>query len=181
MPYLETLLMRDEQILYAARLHWVTYVPALMFTCFGWALAYFGPAELIYNYTGYVLPDERFYQIMDYVVLAVVVCGILMLMEAYLRTRRTELVVTNRRVMAKFGIWSRHTFELFLNKVEGAQIEQGIIGRLLSYGSVHVKGTGSGMTPIDRISYPEFFQRVLLEQIRQRHIREVGDEKNFHD
>lgn len=178
MAYLETVLMRDEHIIYAARLHWITYVPAFMFTGFGWYLAHMGPANLILQYTGFTLPDPRFYVILNYIVLAVVAMGVLMLLEAYMRIKRTEMVVTNRRVLAKFGILSRDTFELFLTKVEGAQIEQGVLGRMLGYGSVHVKGTGSGMTPFDRIDSPEFFHRALMEQIRQRHVREEGNYGN---
>ncbi|MGE3770930.1 MAG: PH domain-containing protein [Bdellovibrionales bacterium] len=179
--YLESLLMRDEEVVYAAKLHWVTYLPSLLLLAISWTLAHYGPASLLYRYTGIAIQQPALLEIINYIVFGATVISVLMLFEAYLRIARTELAVTNRRVLAKFGIVSRTTFELFLSKVEGANVEQGIIGRMLGYGSIHVKGTGTGMTPIDRISHPEFFQRVLLEQIRRRHDSELGDERGIHD
>lgn len=166
--YLQTLLMRDEHIVHAARLHWVIYINAIIFTCIGWALAHFNPVNLLWQYARFQLPEQWMEQGLHYLVMLIVILGVGMIFEAYLRQSRTELVITNRRVMVKFGLVSRHTVELFLSKVEGANIEQGVLGRLLGYGSIHVKGTGTGMTPIDNIANPEIFQRVLLEQIRQR-------------
>jgi hypothetical protein len=179
--YIESLLMRDEEIIYAAKLHWVIYIPGLLFTCVGWALSHFGPITLIYRYTGYIINQPELIAIIRYAVLGLTGIGVFMLIESYLRVQRTELAVTNRRVLAKFGLISRNTVELFLSKVEGANVEQGIIGRMLGYGSIHVKGTGTGMTPIDGIGYPEMFQRVLLEQIRQRHVRTETDTRGDDD
>ena len=166
--YIESVLMRDEDVVFAARLHWIIYFTGLTLTILGWIFTFYGIDSLFETTTHRHLPLQLM-PLVRWFNLALVAIGVMLLILAYVRQQTTELAVTNRRVLAKFGIISRTTFELFLNKVEGVNVEQTIMGRFLGYGSIHVKGTGGGMSPIDSIYYPEFFQRVLLEQIRLRH------------
>lgn len=169
--YIQSVLMRDEDVIFGARLHWIIYFWPLTITMIGWSLCFYGLDAIYARYTPYQMPAQIL-PLLRYVYLAIVIMGVMLMLFAYIRQQTTELAVTNRRVLAKFGIIARDTLELFLDKVEGVNVEQTIMGRLLGYGSIHVKGTGGGMTPIDSIYYPEFFQRVLQEQIRQRHDRE---------
>lgn len=55
----------------------------------------------------------------------------------------TEYAVTNRRVLVNTGFISRSVREVAYNKVEGADVEQSVIGRLLGVGHVRFRGTGS--------------------------------------
>jgi uncharacterized membrane protein YdbT with pleckstrin-like domain len=168
--YINSVLMRDEELIFAARLHWIIYFWGLVITITGWAFSFYGMDRIFGNVANVNLP-KWIGQFSSYINLAIVIFGVILLIFAYIRQQTTELAVTNRRVLAKFGVISRTTFELFLDKVEGVNVDQTIMGRMLGYGSIHVKGTGGGMSPIDSIYYPEFFQRVLLEQIRLRHDR----------
>src|ERR671912_512296 len=59
-----------------------------------------------------------------------------MLIMAWLNQRTTELAVTNRKVIGKWGIVSRRTFEQRLEKVDSIQVNQGILGRLFGYGTI---------------------------------------------
>ncbi|WP_425480561.1 PH domain-containing protein [Luteimonas terricola] len=52
----------------------------------------------------------------------------------------------------------RQTVELLHGKVEGLTVDQGILGRILNFGTVMVNGTGSGRTPIRGISEPLEFR-----------------------
>ena len=79
------------------------------------------------------------------IVLAPVGIGILfILMSAYiaLRNKTEERGITDRRVILKKGIISRITEEMKLSAIETVSIRQGIIGRLLGFGSVRVTGRG---------------------------------------
>lgn len=177
--YIGSVLMREEELIFAARLHWVIYFWGLVITIFGWALSFYGFDRILGNYVPFQLP-RWISSFNSYICLGIVIFGVLLLLFAYIKQQTTELAVTNRRVLAKFGIIRRDTHELFLDKVEGVNVIQTMMGRLLGYGSIHVKGTGGGMSPIDSIYYPEFFQRILLEQIRLRHDRNDGN-NNQHD
>jgi uncharacterized membrane protein YdbT with pleckstrin-like domain len=89
--------------------------------------------------------------------------GLLFWLAAFIRYKTTELAVTNKRVIAKFGFISRHTIELNLNKVESVQVKQGIFGRIFNYGSLVISGAGNPQAPIPGISEPMKFKNMLTE------------------
>jgi uncharacterized membrane protein YdbT with pleckstrin-like domain len=41
-----------------------------------------------------------------------------------------------------------------MGKVETVQVDQPVLGRLLNYGTVHIRGTGTGIEHLDRIADP---------------------------
>lgn len=97
------------------------------------------------------------------VVLLVVVLGLVFLAIAWIRVRSTEIAITNRRVIAKFGFIRRHTVEINLEKVESLRVEQGFMGRFLNFGTIFVGGTGSTLEPIPDIADPLVFRRKFME------------------
>jgi hypothetical protein len=99
----------------------------------------------------------------SYIALGIIAIGTLHLLYGFVRQISTELVVTNQRVIAKYGLISVTTYELMLSKVEGANIEQSVTGRLLGYGTVMVKGTGGGISPIDHVANPYKFHHFLMQ------------------
>jgi uncharacterized membrane protein YdbT with pleckstrin-like domain len=87
--------------------------------------------------------------------------GVLIIAAALVRRSSTELAVTNRRVIAKFGLVARSTVEMNLAKIESVRVEQTVMGRLLGYGSIIVTGTGSTMDPIRFIANPIAFRQAI--------------------
>lgn len=65
-----------------------------------------------------------------------------------IRNLTTERALTSRRVIQKTGWISRHTDEMKLGAVENTEISQGVIGRLLGYGTVRVSGRGVGQVEL---------------------------------
>jgi uncharacterized membrane protein YdbT with pleckstrin-like domain len=53
-----------------------------------------------------------------------------------------EFAITNKRVIIKTGLFSRHTLELNLNKIESVNVKQSILGRIFGYGNIQIIGTG---------------------------------------
>lgn len=99
------------------------------------------------------------------ILLAAYGLGLILIIVAVLRVMTTELALTNKRVIAKTGFIRRDTVELRLDRVEGLIINQGIVGRILNYGTVLVTGTGGIKTPIPYISKPTDFRRVVNEYL----------------
>jgi len=97
------------------------------------------------------------------VVLLVVVVGLFFLIYAWIQVRSTEIAITNRRVIAKFGFIRRHTVEINLAKVESLRVEQGFWGRMLNFGTIFIGGTGTAMAPIPDIADPLVFRRKFME------------------
>ena len=80
----------------------------------------------------------------------------------------TELAITNRRIIAKFGFLRRDTIEINLSKIESIRVEQSIFGRMLNYGSLVIIGTGGSREPIPEIVDPLEFRR-RYDEILNRH------------
>ena len=97
------------------------------------------------------------------IVTLVVVIGLVFLAIAWIRIRSTEVAITNRRIIAKFGFITRHTVEINLDKVESLRVEQGFWGRILDFGTIFISGAGSAVAPIPDIADPLLFRRKFTE------------------
>src|SRR5437016_10658066 len=80
--------------------------------------------------------------------------GLAIILVAAIRRATTELVLTDRRIIAKRGFIRRDTVEMNLGKVESLHVNQGLLGRMLDYGDVTVVGTGSSLEPLRGIAGP---------------------------
>jgi uncharacterized membrane protein YdbT with pleckstrin-like domain len=89
--------------------------------------------------------------------------GLIFLIIAYIKYRTTELAITTRRVIAKFGFISRRTVEININKVESIQVDQSVTGRILDYGTLVIAGGGTPQAPIPGISNPIAFRKAFIE------------------
>ncbi|HWU67987.1 MAG TPA: PH domain-containing protein [Stenotrophobium sp.] len=96
------------------------------------------------------------------VLLLPVVVGLIVLLVVYVRYQSTELAITNRRIIAKFGFISRRTIELNLGKIEGIEVSQTVLGRIFDYGSLTMSGVGSLQEPIHGIARPLEFRRAFM-------------------
>lgn len=153
MSYVKKVLEIDEQILYRAPVHWSVYLPSLGLLILGAGLiGWFVP---IYQNGG----RDFVAGILAILGLAAVVASPYYFVKAFIERRTTELVITNRRVIAKTGLIRRKTWEINAAKVEGVEVDQTIFGRLLGYGTVQVKGTGGGIAPVRNIDNPVTFRR----------------------
>lgn len=97
------------------------------------------------------------------VVLLPVGVGLILFALAWVKQRSTELAVTNKRVITKFGFIQRDTVELNIQKVESVQVQQGIMGRMLDFGTIVIAGGGNPQAPVPGISDPMGFRRAFLE------------------
>jgi uncharacterized membrane protein YdbT with pleckstrin-like domain len=93
----------------------------------------------------------------------IVAVGLIFLVWAWVRVHSTELAITNRRVIAKFGFVKRNTVEINLDKVEALRVEQGFWGRILNYGTILITGSGGSVEPIPQIADPLVFRRKFME------------------
>ena len=165
--YVEKVLLPDEKVVFAAYLHWVIYLQGLVITILG----------VIASYYSYIIaarifgPDhmQQAGHILSGLSLLVVICGVALLFGAFIRQSATELVLTDRRIIAKYGFISRATFEIMLSRITGANFDQTILGRCLGYGTILVHGAGGEISPIDLVANPQGFHRALIQVIGQSH------------
>ena len=89
--------------------------------------------------------------------------GLIFWVIAYIKFKTTELAITNKRVIAKFGFISRKTIEINIQKIESIQVDQSVIGRIFNYGTLIVSGAGNPQAPIPGISNPMAFRQAFVE------------------
>ena len=89
--------------------------------------------------------------------------GLIFWIIALIRYKTTELVITNKKIIAKFGFISRETIELLLPKIESIQVNQSIPGRILNYGSIIASGAGNPQAPVPGIGNPIEFRKKFME------------------
>lgn len=181
--YLARMLLTEERVIYAAELHWIVYVRGATLVIAGALLGYFGPYvinEATRHLFGHAISsgwqiDGMRIDIFKIASVLIILLGAIELIRGLIKQVSTELVITNRRVIAKHGFISCYTFELLLTKVEGANVDQTIMGRMLGFGTLLVKGTGGGISPIDHIAQPFKFHSVLMQMVeRARQVKSPG-------
>ncbi len=149
MSHLDQNLIPGETLLYQTGRHWIVLVvPLILGVIFGLP----GVGLLFSNDTGSV----GFF----FLIIAGGFVGF-----AFLARKSVEMGVTNKRVLTKTGILSRKTLELLLTKVESIKVEEGLLGRMLGYGTVIVRGTGGTPEPFSCIAQPMEFRRQVQQQI----------------
>ncbi len=151
MSYVDRVLSPGEQIAYRARLHWVLYASVVgpVVLAVGGAVA----ASLMDD----GVPRSGLLMISSLALIA----SLIQALRVWIRIRNTEIVVTDRRIIYKTGFLSRRSIEMNLDKVESVVVDQGLLGRLLDYGTVVIRGVGSGLEPVANLASPlEFRRRV---------------------
>lgn len=146
MRYIDHILQPGETVAYTTTLHWIAYMPALGL----WLLA-----AMALTTGGAAGPISLM------VALVCAAVGLVLGCRAWLRRWTTEIDVTDRRIVYKRGFIRRHTVEMNMDKVESVDVDQSILGRMLNYGDITIRGTGVGIEPLHQIGGPlEFRNRV---------------------
>jgi uncharacterized membrane protein YdbT with pleckstrin-like domain len=145
MSYLTQILQPDEKVLFDGRLHWIIYGRAILFAL----LAGLCAGAL------YFLGDQQGLKFSALsVALIFGVIAIALALHSWWRAFMTEIAVTSTRVIYKTGFIRRFTVEMNIDKVESVDVVQPLLGRLLDYGSVRVRGTGASLEQLDYVAHP---------------------------
>ena len=153
MAYYTKVLQPDETVKVVGRLHWSIYIRGVVVLAVAAAL-------LVGSLW---LPDDPDWQRYAQWAAGVVgVLGLLLLLGAWIRRRSTEIVVTDLRVIYKRGVLSRHTVEMNVSKIETVDVEQGLSGRIWGYGTVVIRGTGSGFEPLVGVGSPLAIRNAIV-------------------
>jgi uncharacterized membrane protein YdbT with pleckstrin-like domain len=89
--------------------------------------------------------------------------GLVFLAWVYIVYKTTEIAITNKRIIAKFGFISRSTIEINLPKVESVQVDQSVMGRMLDYGTIVISGAGTPNLSIPGAAEPLLFRKHFME------------------
>jgi uncharacterized membrane protein YdbT with pleckstrin-like domain len=149
--YIDDILQPGEKVLYSTNAHWIFYLPAIA--------AWIAALALYIIARNTVSPGlETMWLVLA---AAAALVAALATARAWFHVWTTETDVTNLRVVHKTGFITRKTFEMSLDKVESVDVNQSVLGRILNYGTVTVRGVGKGAERIDTIAAPLDFRNHI--------------------
>ena len=146
MSYAKKNLMDGENIVYSSKLHWVIFL---------------GPVLILIVAISFFNGSGDYGAFRGFLIFLAIIAGI----GQFIKFMTTDFIITNKRVIAKMGLVRRKSIEVLLNKVEGIQVDQGILGRILGYGTITIGGTGGTKDPCKDIRSPLEFRKKVQEQI----------------
>ncbi len=160
--FIERNLSPGEKIIYRAVVHWFIYFESANWFLLGLLIIGLGSAAgittkflLVIAWVMFIIAFQKF-------------------VKAFLHQYCTEMAITDRRIIAKFGFVRRDVIELPLEKIESVIIDQSFAERLTDAGSVAVRGTGSAMAPVRFIDKPIEFRNQLNEAISNAKNKTAG-------
>ena len=162
MSYVQDNLAPNEKILLTARCHWVVFLGPVVSLVMGFVTLIVAMQSGVQhrNTQQNVIADSSS-TLLCVLAMGFVLASIFLSIEAIVYISTTEFAITNRRVIAKRGFIRRRALELFLSKVESVRVHQGIIGRILNFGTLTVTGTGGTRESFNAIQNPLAVKRKL--------------------
>jgi uncharacterized membrane protein YdbT with pleckstrin-like domain len=152
MAYYTQVLQPDETVKVVGRLHWSIYLRGAVVLAVALGL-------LIVAAT---LPDPGWQTGMQLAGGVIGLLAIVLLLAAWIRRLATEIVVTDRRVIFKRGVLTRHTVEMNVNRIETVDVEQSLAGRIWGYGTLMIRGTGGGFEPLEGVGAPLTIRNAIV-------------------
>ena len=113
-------------------------------------------------------------QIFFGIILSPVLIGISMLLDVWIKTRSTRYRLTSQRLIIRRGLIAKHLEEIELYRIKDVTVNQGVIQRLLGYGSVTVLANDD-TTPVTLmvgVANPLEVKEIIRNQYRAARSRE---------
>jgi hypothetical protein len=193
MLYVQQSLGPKEEILMAARFHWMYTLQAIFWILFGlamgimlgWVSIWWVVTQEMRDYTGGADVDDKTYQylwrkivkdhggylkilwslhfLVRFGILFLFLLGLWFFAHMMVVKATTEIAVTTERLIYKKGLIARHVGELNVDRIEGVSVRQDVLARLFGYGRVCVRGMGVGEVLLPPIEQPIEFKKAIHE------------------
>ncbi|HKU26910.1 MAG TPA: PH domain-containing protein [Candidatus Sulfotelmatobacter sp.] len=168
MSYLDNILRRGERVLIIAKLHWIQFLSPILWMAIG--------AGLFVSFVG---TEEKLF---IWFAALFAILGLARLIGALITHLTTELAVTDRRVILKRGFIRRDTIEQQMERIDSVTVTQSILGRILNYGTLEIRGSGSSFTPLRRIAEPlevrkavQYAIEIAMDRREERRMQRRGE------
>lgn len=148
MSELDRNLLPDEKVIFRTKKHLIIFFWPVVWTIFSLFA------------TQYMLDS----QILAKVAWVPWIIALLFWLYVYIEYSFSEFAVTNKRVMMREGFFNKHTNELRVATVSQVNINQGIFGQLLNFGTVWINAFGA-QDAYTLIAKPNDFQRAVNLEI----------------
>ncbi|MCB1591704.1 MAG: PH domain-containing protein, partial [Alphaproteobacteria bacterium] len=152
MLYVQQSLAPDEELVHIGQFHWMYTVGA--FFSIIWSL-FFGIAIIIIAIKGYTfwgVQEMKNATVLESIQILhpgikllaffVFIFGLLKFAHMMVVKATTEIAITNNRLIFKRGLVARQVGEINIDRIEGVNVLQTIMGRIFNYGRIMVRGMG---------------------------------------
>jgi membrane protein YdbS with pleckstrin-like domain len=133
MSYAESLLAKNEHVVYRGRQHWLAPLSDSLRPV---VLVLLGLVILFLAV--FVKASGTFWTVMVFVSLILIVVGSVWTAIIYFTWRAQEYLITNRRVLKVEGLVDKRSGDSSLEKINDAILSQGLLARLLKYGNLDI-------------------------------------------
>jgi hypothetical protein len=175
--YLQEVIRGDEHLIHMACLHWLFSLRAFMSIVWGLFFSALILVAAVFLYKQFKMINPNLPWVESLRALHVGIragsliffaLGVLKFIHMMAFKSTTEMAVTDRRVILKWGIFNRVIQEMRIGSIEGVDVLQGITGRFLNYGRIVIHGMGQGEIIMPSMADPVKFRRAI-DKARQIH------------
>jgi uncharacterized membrane protein YdbT with pleckstrin-like domain len=141
--------MKEGNVLYLAKLHWLLFLWPSILLCSGFILG----IELI--------------QLKEVALLLIGIALIWLLM-TWITYHYSSLMIKPTQISLHTGMLIRKTVDIPVTKIETVDIRQTIVGSIFNYGSLMITGTGGTRHLIDLLDKPLTCRRYIEQLMSER-------------
>ena len=94
---------------------------------------------------------------------------------ATIRFNKTQLAVTNKRIIGKVGVFNTKTLDAPLNKIQNTSSESKFFGKIFNFGTIKIN-TAAGAYDFYGIKNVEAFKGVIMSQIEEYEEQRMRDQ-----
>ncbi len=177
MLYIQQSLGPDEELVHIGHFHWMFTVSAFMnivwglifcFTILGAAVYITANFEIplippldVPPDAGWITMIRALHPGMKILAFFFFIMGLLRFASMMIIKVTTEIAITNLRLVYKRGLVARYVGEISIDRIEGVNVLQTVLGRILDYGRIMVRGMGVGEVVLPPIADPVSFRKAI--------------------
>jgi hypothetical protein len=170
MLYVQQSLSPGEELVHIGHFHWMYTLNALMGIFWGvvgcvltMALAmyvqgHFGHGFVSQDWIGKVREVHPAIRLSAFIEILI---GIMYFAQRMVIRATTEVAVTTSRIIYKRGLVARYVGEMSIDRIEGVNVLQTIMGRILNYGRLMIRGMGVGEVILPTLADPITFRKAI--------------------
>ncbi|MCB9983185.1 MAG: PH domain-containing protein [Rhodospirillales bacterium] len=170
MLYVEQSLGANEELVHVGKFHWMYTVHSFMAILWGIVISLMivVGGVIVYKQMGWFPRELPTFEGVQYLhpgmriaAFIAFVLGLLSFAQMMVVKATTEIAITNQRLVYKRGLVARQVGEMSIDRIEGVNVLQTILGRLFDYGRIAVRGMGIGEVILPPIENPIAFRQAI--------------------
>lgn len=176
MLYVQQSLAPDEELIYVGQFHWWYNVQAAMSIVWGVficgliiGMSVYVQANFNLNLSAYPVRYDAstvdliraLHPGIKLVAFLMFLMGLLKFAQMMVNKATTEIAITTSRLIYKRGLVARAVKEMSIDRIEGVNVVQGIMGRIFDFGRLVIRGMGVGEMILPPIERPIVFRKAI--------------------